>query len=264
MTTSTQSNAANLLVPSDVDFYREQGYLVLRSVFSTIEVQQLADDVERVMRADPSRIVATNMRVRFKPHVVTNESLFEVFDPIGDLSPVANSIARDQRILSVLHELYGEPAELFKDKFIYKPPGATGATLHQDWIGWPGFPESFLTVLLAVDPFTAESGATQVYPRLHQQGYLSPKDGKHHILSPESLDAEPVTLLLEPGDIAIFGCFTPHVSAPNLSNTCRRGYFISYNALSDGGDQYQSHYQEFHRWMLERTPVAARNQMFFR
>ena len=30
--------------------------------------------------------------------------------------------------------LYGEPACLFKDKLIYKPPGVKGYGLHQDWI----------------------------------------------------------------------------------------------------------------------------------
>jgi len=243
--------------------------LVLRNVFNNEEVERLANDVERVIRDDPGRMVAGNLRVRFKPHVVTNEPLFEVFDPLADLSQVAKRVAHDARILRVLHDLYGEPAALFKDKLIYKPPGTGGATLHQDWISWPGFPESFLTVLLAIDPFTAESGATEVYPRLHRQGYLSTRDGKHHVLTREDLSresnyAKPVSLLLEPGDLAIFGCFVPHVSSANQSNLCRRGYFMSYNAISDGGDQYTSHYNEFHRWIRERTPAGQREQLFFR
>ncbi len=252
------------LAPAQIAFYRKQGYLVLRHVFSADEVSQLAEDVERVLREDPSRIEPSNLRVRFKPHVETNEPLFEVFDPFVDLSPVANRIARDHRILNVLQDLYDEPAVLFKDKLIYKSPGTAGATLHQDWIGWPGFPESFLTVLLAIDPFTEDSGATQICPRMHTKGYLSPKDGKHHVLAPEMLDVAPITLLLEPGDLAIFGCFTPHVSGPNLSCTCRRGYFLSYNAWSDGGDQYDAHYKEFHQWILARTPAETRGQLSFR
>ena len=50
-------------------------------------------------------------------------------------------------LLALLHDLYGEPARLFKDKLIFKPPGVKGYGLHQDWIAWPGFPRSFLTVL---------------------------------------------------------------------------------------------------------------------
>ena len=119
-------------------------------------------------------------------------------------------------------------------------------------------------MLLAIDPFTAESGATEVYPGLHKSGYLSPKDGQHHLLQAESLQAEPIALLLEPGDIAIFSCFTPHRSAPNASLANRRGYFLSYNARSDGGDQYEKHYREFHEWIRIKTPAATREQLFFR
>ena len=256
------------LSENEIAFYQEQGYLVIRNVFSSEEIECLAEDVERVIREVPERLVAGNLRVRFKSHVVTNESLLEVLDPIADLSQVARQVAHDVRIMSILHDLYGEPALLFKDKLIYKPPGADGATLHQDWISWPGFPESFLTVLLAIDPFTAESGATEVYPRLHRKGYLSPRDGKHHVLTPEILSreseyAEPVPLLLGPGDLAIFGCFVPHRSSANQSRVCRRGYFMSYNAASDGGDQYANHYNEFHQWIRERTPPEQRERLFF-
>ena len=140
-----------------------------------------------------------------------------VIDPIADLSPAAREFAHDRRIFDALHDLYGEPACLFKEKLIYKPPGAEGATLHQDWIGWPGFPESFLTVVAAIDAFTADGGATEVFPRLHREGYRSPKDGWHHFLDADSLPTRPVLLELEPGDVAIFSCFTPHRSAPNAS-----------------------------------------------
>jgi hypothetical protein len=73
-----------------------------------------------------------------------------------------------------------------------------------------------------------------------------------------------VPLLLEPGDVAIFSCFTPHRSGPNGDTVGRRGYFISYNARSDRGDQYDRHYQEFHEWIRAKTPEAKRPYLFFR
>src|SRR5262249_43202585 len=150
------------------------------------------------------------------------------------------------------------------DKLIYKPPGATGATLHQDWIAWAGFPESFLTVVVAIDPFTVDSGATEVFPQYHTRGYLSAKDGQHHYLELGELPTVPVPLLLNPGHIPIFTCFTPHRSAPNTAPQARRGYFISYNAHSDGGDQYEKHYREFHAWLRAQAPDDKRPHLFFR
>jgi hypothetical protein len=99
-----------------------------------------------------------------------------------------------------------------------KPAGALGATLHQDWIGWPGFPETFLTVLVAIDEFNSERGATEVFSGIHKAGYLSPKDGQHYHLDADKLNGPAIPLLLEPGDVAIFGCFTPHCSLLTSAN----------------------------------------------
>ena len=252
------------ITSEQVQAYHDDGFLVLRNVFSKDQVASLGEEGDRIAREHADLIDQKNMRVRFRPHVETGVPVFEVFDPIADLSPHANKIARDPYLLRILNDIYGEPAELFKEKLIYKPSGAAGATLHQDWISWPGFPESFLTVLVAINSFTHENGATEVYPGLHKDGYLSARDGQHHVLPEDSLMATPVTLLLEPGDIAIFGCFTPHKSAPNTSPTSRRGYFVSYNATSDGGYQYPKHYREYHDWIRAKSPVEVRDQLFFR
>jgi ectoine hydroxylase-related dioxygenase (phytanoyl-CoA dioxygenase family) len=260
----SKAPAPALLSLADIAFYQTEGYLIVRDLFHADEVERLSADVERVRRERSDLISANNMRVRFKPHQQTNQALLEVFDPISDLSPVAQAITRDRRILDRLHDLYGEPAELFKDKLIYKPAGATGATLHQDWIAWPGFPASFVTVLLAIDPFTADSGATEVFPRCHKAGYLSPKDGQHHYVELGDLPTEPVPLLMDPGDVTIFTCFTPHRSGTNSTASQRRGYFISYNAASDGGQQWARHYREFHNWIRAKAAEDRRQLLYFR
>jgi ectoine hydroxylase-related dioxygenase (phytanoyl-CoA dioxygenase family) len=253
-----------MLTDEEIAFYRHEGYLIVPSVFDADEIAALAADVDRVCMERPNLIHADNMRVRFKPHHETQQTMMEVLDPIADLSPAARAMALDERILNRLHDLYGEPAELFKDKLIFKPAGAMGATLHQDWIAWPGFPETFLTVLVAIDPFTAASGATEVFPRAHGEGSLSPRDGQFYEVDAGKLRMAPVPLILAPGDMAIFTCFTPHRSGPNQTEQGRRGYFISYNARSDGGQQYARHYREFHDWLREKAPAEKKPRLFFR
>lgn len=260
----SERTTAGVLSEEQIDFYRTEGYLILRRVFTPQDIADLAADVDRVRTEHQAHVDAHNMRVRFRPHHRTAEPVFECFDPITDLSPVAHRVAHDPRILEPLHDLYGEPAELFKDKLIYKPAGAEGTALHQDWIAWPGFPESFLTVVLAIDPFTQNSGLTEVFPRAHRQGYLSAKDGQHHNFDVNGMPTEPVPLALEPGDVAIFGCFTPHRSAANITDTPRRGFFISYNARSDGGQHYVRHYREFHDWIRARASADRKSLLYFR
>jgi ectoine hydroxylase-related dioxygenase (phytanoyl-CoA dioxygenase family) len=182
-----------------------------------------------------------------------------------DIAPVCRNIAQDARILDVLADLYGEPGCLFKDKLIFKPPGAKGYVLHQDFIAWPGFPRSFLTVLVPIDAADAENGCTECFAGYHHAGPLAPEDGQFHELSPEMFNpARGVKLELAPGDIAIFGGFTPHRSDPNRSSRPRRQLYLSYNAFSDGGEQRAKHYSEFHDYLRRKYGEHGINNTEFR
>jgi ectoine hydroxylase-related dioxygenase (phytanoyl-CoA dioxygenase family) len=194
-----------------------------------------------------------NLRCRWQADARTGEPRFETFDPVVDIAPVCRDLATDSRLMAALADLYGEPACLFKDKLIFKPPGVRGYGLHQDWIAWKGFPRSFLTVLIPIDASSVQNGCTEVFPGYHRQGSLSAEDGRYHELPATIVDeTRCVPLELQPGDIAVFGGFTPHRSGPNRSTQWRRQLYFSYNKFSDGGDQRDKHYQEFHRWLRDK------------
>ncbi|HXD86110.1 MAG TPA: phytanoyl-CoA dioxygenase family protein [Urbifossiella sp.] len=246
-----------------VRFYRDEGYVILRGLFHPAEIAVASMEADRLLdRADLK--VTPNIRCRWQNHTQTGECLFETFDPVIDLSPPLADLARDPRLLGAVGELYGEPAHLFKDKLIFKPPGAKGHDLHQDYISWPSFPTSFATAAIAIDPCDRDNGCTEVYPRVHRRGYLSPMDGDFHPLAEQHVEGiEPVPLILEPGDVAIFGGYAPHRSAPNRSASWRRLLYLSYNADSDGGDQRDAHYAEFHTWLKVKYAQYGKTETFF-
>lgn len=244
--------------------YRQDGYLVVRRLFSDVNVRAALEEADRLFQRR-DLIFAENLRCRWQPHVKTQECLFECFDPVIDIAPVCDRLAHDPRLLQALGELYGEEACLFKDKLIFKPPGAKGYDLHQDFIAWPGFPRSFLTAVIALDGTDVDNGCTVVYPGYHLRGCLTPEDGDYHPLPPDLVDeAKGVPLVLAPGDVAIFGCFTPHGSAPNQSERWRRQLYLSYNALSDGGHQRGKHYEEFHVWLRKKYADYGKHFVYFK
>lgn len=253
-----------MLDAEQCDFYHEQGYLVLRDFFPPALIDEAAEEASALLQRH-DLIAAHNLRCRFQVNVHTGAREFETFDPVIDLSPLCARLAADAGLLAVLAALYGEEACLFKDKLIFKPPGAKGYGLHQDWIAWPGFPRSFLTVLIPFDRADGDNGCTQVFPGYHKNGPLTPQDGRYHELPPEQIDeGRGVNLELERGDLAIFGGFTPHRSAPNRSPRWRRQLFLSYNKLSDGGPQRDKHYREFHRWIRAKYSEPDRENLYFR
>lgn len=230
--------------------YDRDGFVVVPSLFGSAEMVEAAAEADRLLADYEHLRSMNNLRCRWQNDMYTGECTFETFDPVIDIGPVCRRLAMDPRLMGVLRELYGEPASLFKDKLIYKPPGLKGYGLHQDWIAWDGFPRSFLTALIPFDPTDWDNGCTIVYPGYHHAGPLAPPDGKFHELPPDIVDeSRAVPLVLGPGDVAVFSGFTPHRSDPNVSGRWRRQLYLSYNAQSDGGDQREKHYSEFHAWL---------------
>jgi ectoine hydroxylase-related dioxygenase (phytanoyl-CoA dioxygenase family) len=247
-----------------VEHYHREGYLILRQVFAADEIAMLAAEAE-TLYARRELIDTQNIRCRWQDHIETGVCTFDCFDPVIDIGPVCRFFAYDERLLAPLRAIYDDEAHLFKDKLIFKAPGLKGYDMHQDFIGWPSFPESFITAIVAIDPTDAENGATEVFPGQHAQGYLSPRDGEYHQLSPDAIDtSNGVALELAPGDVAFFGGFMPHRSAPNRTNRWRRQLYLSYNAGRDGGEQREAHYREFHEWLVKKYAEYGKHGVWFR
>jgi ectoine hydroxylase-related dioxygenase (phytanoyl-CoA dioxygenase family) len=264
ITASTAAATAPALSGAQLRQYRADGYLIVRGVFPAPEIAALAAEAER-LSARSELIDVNNIRCRYRDDVHSGACNFDCFDPVIDISPPFAAIARDPRILAIAAALCGEPAHLFKDKLIYKRPGNVGYALHQDYIPWPSFPTSFITVVVAIDAASDDNGATEVFPGCHHRGYLSPRDGNYHELPVDAIDpSKGVLLRLQPGDLAVFGCYTPHRSAPNHTSTSRRLLYTSYNAHSDGGDSRAAHYREFHLWLKDKYAEHGKTSTYFR
>jgi hypothetical protein len=249
---------------SAIDAYRDTGYLVVPGLFRGEEIAALASECNALLRRT-DLIDCDNLRCRYQPNEAGGPCVFETFDPVIDIAPRCAAIAADRRIYDVLEQIYDGEACLFKDKLIFKPPGARGYGLHQDYIAWKNFPRSFITVLVAIDAADCENGCTIVYPGHHQRGCLTEEDGEYHELPAESVDeSRAVPLELQPGDVAFFGCFTPHRSAPNRSARWRRQLYLSYTALGDGGDLRETHYRDFHAWLRKKYADHGKQSVYFR
>ncbi len=186
-------------------------------------------------------------------------------DPVIDISPPLKELTADPRIIAAVSAAIGEPALLFKDKAIMKPPGAYGYSVHQDFTNWqelPVPPELLISALVAIDSGVAENGGLELYPGLHHQ-HLGPMEKPSDIfnpnagLVPEELLAgvQPELVEVEPGDLVLFSSLAPHFSGPNRSEQKRRTLFLSYNAARYG-DVYDLYYENFYGYLKK-----DRNQM---
>lgn len=149
-------------------------------------------------------------------------------DPVIDLSVPFAALARDARLLAIAGDVLGGEAQLMKDKFIAKPPGAPGYTVHQDGAYWQGMGLDvgrLLTAILFLDDSPAERGAVECAAGQH--GCLLTEPGE--IADPDESKLGPFTVIeAAAGGLLLLHALVPHRSGPNCSAAMRRTVMFTY------------------------------------
>jgi ectoine hydroxylase-related dioxygenase (phytanoyl-CoA dioxygenase family) len=248
--------------------YHRDGYLFLRGIFAADEVREFQAEAARLLASD----LVHEKNLRTRPRRLASGALeVERFDPVIDVSSLFRSVVASERLLEPLREIFGEEAVLFKDKLIFKVPGMSGYTMHQDYAWWqpqeaeselPGIhPDKILSVMVGIDAADAENGAIQLFPGRHHE-LLSTPGELRNMNAEETSTLDLSTAVLgetQPGDVVIFHSLTPHCSDRNNSPRSRRQLYMTYNAKS-AGDVYeaqQTHYRNY-------TVKQAGDGLFFR
>lgn len=142
-------------------------------------------------------------------------------------------VLSEPRYLDVISQILGDKASLFKDKIIFKIPGAQGFKPHQDFnYGWKYFAKTYTNALVAIDDADELNGGIELAKGGHRNGILDPE---WELMSDEN--AAKFNFVLTPlksGDLLLFDSQLPHQSSPNLSDKSRIMMYLTYNPLSEG------------------------------
>lgn len=230
--------------------YREQGFVVIRNVFSEAEMERLRQLQRAVFEQRQDLLDPDNMRFEWIEHA--GEQIPWKIDPFSDLHPAFGDLLRDRRICDRLCSIFdGYEPRIFKEKYIIKPPGSHGNGKHQDHNWWQGFPQSCLSVAIAIDAADKGNGCTQFWPGSHKHGFLHEPGTLDGQIDPSYTESEPLYLETSPGDIAIFSCYTIHAAGANESDRFRRQIFLSYNDARDG-EHYFEHREHFFNYRARK------------
>lgn len=253
----------NFLTYEQLKDYTENGYLVLRQVFTAQEAAVWRQECERLLGleeyTDPK-----NLRVGYRN--IEGRAVIEKFDPVQDVSPVFRALETDERILSPLRDIYLDEPVLFKDKLIFKLPGVTGYSMHQDASWWQGFPiEGLISVMVAIDGATEENGGLELFPGYHERLRSTPGELRN-------MNAEEIAEIdlskgriveTQPGDVIIFHSFAPHQSGPNTAAVSRRQLYLTYSP-SKNGQLYKAHYQHYARYATLDRAKQGQTEYYFK
>jgi ectoine hydroxylase-related dioxygenase (phytanoyl-CoA dioxygenase family) len=205
--------------------WREKGWIVLRGALDDAPLRALERAVEEVEAW--SRQGSPGMH-HFEstpdgPRLARSED----FDPHH---PALSRFLREGLLPEILHQLFGEPAVLFKEKINFKYPGGGGFAPHQDAPAYR-FVDHHISCMVSIDPATIENGCLWFAPG-HREGILPNVDGRIDRAWLDAARWEPIEA--DPGDLVFFDSYAPHKSDTNRSTMPRRLMYLTYNAASQG------------------------------
>jgi len=232
--------------------YQEKGYIISKGLLAPKRVQEVAASYLEVENLDTGR---SHPFFHYEPSIDDpKKQILRRIERVSDHSDLARDLIYSTEILSAVGELLGEKPVLFKDKLNLKLPGGSGYRAHLDghfhWTdaqgerrrGWAEYADTFLNVVLPLDPSKVENGCLEVSPldEMHEvfgHGWdaLSAKlDEGGHIKEEEERKLSLVPLETEIGDVIFFDWRNPHRSGENRSTFSRRILYATYNKASAG------------------------------
>ena len=139
-------------------------------------------------------------------------------------SPHAAALVQHETILRIVANILSpwcETIQLNVTQAIAVHPGAPAQLPHRDqdmWAGAKGVTEYLVNVIWPLTEFTADNGATLVWPRTHGAAALDPDPA-----------TQPVAAVMAPGSALVFLGSTLHGAGENRARQVRRGLVVGYS-----------------------------------
>ncbi|UAL50553.1 phytanoyl-CoA dioxygenase family protein [Bacillus sp. CMF21] len=224
-----------MIQSSDVDFYKDQGYLLVKGVFNQQEVEEMRTGVDNIIQ----RAVHANKDHNatwdgdYLPKEKLKRLVLKGFHNIHYHDHVFLRALTHPNMRAVLKQIIGPNVQLHHSKMLVKPPENGAAfPMHQDYPYFPHENHTMLAASVHLDNSNEENGCLRVIPESHKQGVL-PHIGSHYLNQKEYPISEGTLCPAEAGDVLFFNYLTIHGSDVNKSNRTRRNILFQYRDASD-------------------------------
>jgi phytanoyl-CoA hydroxylase len=225
-----------MIQKSDVDFYNENGYLLVKGVFNMPEVEQMRDSVEKIIqRAALAKHGDENHAWQgdYMPPEELKKLVLKGFHDVHYHDSAFMRAVIHPNMVSVLSQIIGPNVQLHHTKMLVKPPENGAAfPMHQDYPYFPHEKHTMLAASVHLDRADQENGCLYVVPGSHREGAL-PHVGQHYLNHKEYPISMGTPCPAEAGDVLFFNYLTIHGSESNRSDRTRRNVLFQYREASD-------------------------------
>lgn len=243
-----------VLSRDQVKRYNDSGFLIIKNLFSTKEVEKLRTYAQADIKPD---------QLLVKGDLSGNETKLRMWNsPQNDLYGM---FSRNARLVENVEAILAEEVYVYSSKMILKNAREGGAwEWHQDYGYWYNYGcllPTMLSCTIAVDAATKENGCLQVLRSSHKIGRINhDRVNDQTVVDPERMDAARERFVLEyidmePGDTLFFDGNILHRSDSNQSDHHRWSYIVSYNTVANKPFKKVRDYGNYEK--LEKVPNGS-------
>jgi ectoine hydroxylase-related dioxygenase (phytanoyl-CoA dioxygenase family) len=224
-----------MLSQERVEFYRENGYLVVPDVLSTDEVARLCAVTDRLVAESKAVAEHTPLYDLEDAHRPEKPMVRRLKTPHKFDDEYA-AVTRHPGIVAALTPLIGGAINFDNSKLNIKAAaGGAPVDWHQDWAFYPHTNDDLCAVGIMLDDMDTGNGPLMIVPGSHKgptydhhsEGCFS---GAINDPEAEPIYADAVPLTGRAGSITIHHVRAVHGSKPNLSGRSRRLLLLQYRA----------------------------------
>lgn len=224
-----------MISAQDVEFYKENGYLLVKGVFNREEVEEMRGAVDRIVKKAAEAKLDRNAAWQgdYIPPEELKKLVLKGFHDVHYHEAAFTRAIVHPNMVAVLSRLIGPNVQLHHSKMLVKPPENGAAfPMHQDYPYFPHRDHTMLAASMHLDDADMENGCLCVVPGSHKDGPLR-HVGAHYLNHKEYPISMGTPCPAQAGDVLFFNYLTIHGSEPNRSSRNRRNVLFQYRDPSD-------------------------------
>lgn len=219
---------------ADKERFERDGVLELGRVVSDGELAELRERMDRIFYngSEPNSIVRDLSELKGEQHTYSSLQVVN----LHEIDQAFKQLSIRNDLLDAVELILGCDLLLLRDQAFYKPARfGSEVYMHQDNRYWHLEPPLAVTVWIALDDATEESGCLYFLPGSHRRGRIEhtrAAEGRSILLEAVADKADGIPIEVPAGYATMHDCQVLHWSGSNHSARPRRAHTIEYVAAS--------------------------------
>jgi phytanoyl-CoA hydroxylase len=174
MNTQHQFICNKSISQENIQFFKDNGYLTAKSLFTSDEIEELKADTAKIFRGEYGNVEGMLKVSKDDKDSDVLEKYVAIHFP-HKISTVIKNYLNHKAVVNILKKIVSPNVKCMQSMLFVKGPGKAGQSWHQDEYFIPTRDKSLIGVWIAIDNANVQNGCLWLVPGSHKPGYIMPR-----------------------------------------------------------------------------------------